>query len=115
MQNLRPAFAVATRHIFAHLPIHRRFQAILHSHRAAFDKQVALQRRQTDHALECPHKFSVAFRVNVRVRDFDFRRALQIALSSGLVEVRMIKPDWHRTEEPVEIDQLAIINRIVQI
>ena len=115
MQNLRAALPMTGRHVLANFPIHRRFQTIFDRKRAAFDKQIAFQRAQTDHALERFHKFGVAFRVNIRVRDFDFRRTQKIALNFGLVEVRMIKSDWHRAEESVEIDEPFARHGVVQI
>ena len=115
MQNLRAAFAVARRHVFANLPVHRRFQTVLDRHRAAFDEKITLQRRQTDHALESLHKLRVVLRVNIRVRDFDFCRAKQIALHRGIVKVWMIKSYRHRAEESVEIDKPFVSDGIVQI
>ena len=113
MQDLGAALAVTSSHVLAHLPIHRRFQAILDRERAAFDKKVAFQGRQTDHALERRHKFSVAVRINIRVRDFNFRGTQKVASHLWIIEVRMVKPDRHRAEKPVEIDQSAIIDCIV--
>jgi len=95
MQNLRAAFTMTGGHVLADLPVHGRLQTIFDRKRASFDKQITLQRRQADHALERPHELRVAFRVNVRVRDFDFSSAQQIALNFGFVEVRMIEPDRH--------------------
>src|SRR6266545_4089109 len=45
VQNLCAALAMASRHVFAHLPIHRRFQTILDRKRATFDEKITLQRR----------------------------------------------------------------------
>ena len=105
MQNLSAAFAVTRRHVFAHLPIHRRLQTIFDCQRAALDKKIALQRRQTDYAFEGLHKFRVSLRINIRVGDFDFRRTKKIALHCGIIEVWMIKSDRHRAEKSVEIDE----------
>src|SRR5438552_6688254 len=115
MQNLCAAFAVARCHVFAHLPVHRRLQTIFDRERAAFDEKITLERRQTNHALECRHKFSVVLRVNIRVGDFDFRRSKKIALNTGLVEVWVIKSYWHRAEETVEINEAFARDGIVQI
>ena len=101
------------RDVLANFPIHRRFQTIFDRKRAAFDKEIAFQRAQTDHALERFHKFGVAFRINIRVRDFHFGCAQEVTLHSGIVEVRMIERDRHRAEKTVEIDEASIAGGII--
>ena len=91
------------------------FRQFSTAERAALDEKITLQRRQTDHALEGLHKFRVALRVNIRVGDFDFRRAKKIALHCGIIKVRMIKSDRHRAEESVEIDEPFVGDGVVQI
>ena len=59
MQNLGAAFPTTGGHVFAHLPIHRRLQRVLDRERAAFDKQVAIERRQSGHARKRFHKLRV--------------------------------------------------------
>jgi hypothetical protein len=70
-------------HVFAHLPIHRRLQRVLDRERAAFDKQVAIERRQSGHARKRFHKLPRMTRINIRVRDFEFGRAQQVLFTSG--------------------------------
>src|SRR5207244_5238112 len=115
MQNLPTPFAFARGHVFAHLPIHRRLQTVLDRQRAALDKKVTFQRRQTDHAFERLDKFRVVLRVNVRVGDFDLCRTKEIALHRGIVEVWMIESDRHRAEKSVEIDEPFICDGVVQV
>ena len=115
MQNLRAAFAMTRGHVLAHLPIHRRLQTILDCERAALDEEIAFQRRQTDDALKGFHKFRVSLRINIRVRDFDFRRTKQIALHCRIIEVRMIKSNRHRAEKSVEINESLVGDGIIQI
>src|SRR6266567_5631311 len=115
MQNLRAAFTMTRGHVLAHLPIHGGLQTIFDCERTALDKEIAFQRRQSDHALKRLDKFRVAFRVNIGVRDFHLGRPQKIVLHIGIIEVRMIKPNRHRAEKSVKIDQPAITGRIVQI
>src|SRR6266571_4161803 len=116
MQDLRAALVrQLPDYVLAHLPIHRRLQTILYSKRAALDKKVALQRRQPHYALERRYKLGVALRINIRVRDLDFRRAQQIASHLRFIEMRMVESDRHRAEKSVKINQSAIIDCVVQI
>ena len=105
MQNLGAAFAATGRHVFAHLPIHRRLQRVLDRERAAFDEEIALQRRQSGDAGESFDKSRVAFRINIRVRDLDLAARSKSRFTSGLLEIRMVEADGERAEKPVEIDQ----------
>src|SRR6266700_2600516 len=66
-------------HVLADFPIHRCLQTILDRERAAFDKQIALKRRQTDDPLEGRHKFRVPDGVNVRIGDLNFCGPQKIA------------------------------------
>src|SRR4029077_5310476 len=109
----RAALAMARRHVFAHLPIHRRLQTVLDCRRAALDEKITLQWRQTDHALEGFYKLCVVLRVNVRVGDFDFCRTKEIALHTGIIKVWMIESDRHRAEESVEVDEPFVGDRVV--
>src|SRR5262249_42778774 len=113
MQKLGAALAMTSSYVLAHFPIHRGFQTILDRKRATLDKQITSQRRQPDDALERRHKFSVAVGINIRVSDLHLRRAQQVSLHCGFIEVRMIETDRHGAEKSVEIDQSAIIDRIV--
>src|ERR1700694_3086232 len=98
MQYLGAALAITRGHVLAHFPIHRRLQTIFDRERAAFDEQVALKRRQSHHARKRVDKLSVAFGINVRVRDFYFGRAQEIALHILSIEIGMVEPDRHGTE-----------------
>src|ERR1700724_1533006 len=104
---------MARRHVFAHLPIHRRFQTVLDCQRAALDEKITLQRGQTDYPLEGVYKLCVVLRVNVRVGDFYFSRTKEIALHRGIIKVWMIESDRHRAEESVEIDEPLVSDRVV--
>ncbi len=115
MQNLGAAFAPARRHVLAHLPIHRGLERVLDRERAAFDEEIAFERRQTGHPRECFDKFRVAFGINIRVRDLDLRGAQEIGLHLGALEMRMIESDRIRAKEAVEIDQALVVDRVVQI
>ena len=115
MQNLRAAFAITCGQVFAHLPIHCRLQTIFDRKRAALDKKITIERRQTDDVLERLHKFRVVLRVNIRVRDFDFGRAQEVDLHRRIIEIWMIKADRHRAEKAIEINQPPIAGDIVQI
>ena len=115
VQNLRTAFAMTRRHVFAHLPIHRRLQAILDCQRAALDEKIMFQRPQTDDALEGFYKLRISLRINIRVGDFDFRRPKKIALHCGIIKVRMIKSNRHRAEKSVEINESFARDGVVQI
>src|SRR5206468_5675163 len=115
MQDLGAALPVTSGHVLADFPNHRCLQTILDRERAAFDKQIALKRRQTDDPLERRNKLRVPDGVNVRVGDLNFRRTQKILSHLRLVEVRMIKADRHRTEEPVEVDQLPTVDCVVQV
>ena len=100
MQNLRAALAAAGRHVLAHLPIHRRLQRVLDRERAAFDEEIALERRQSGDTRESFDKSRVAFRINVRVRDLDLGRAQQIGLTSGLSKCGWLKPTGIEPKKP---------------
>ena len=115
MQNLSAAFAVTGRHVFPHLPIHRRFQRVLDCERAPFDEQIFFERRQSGNARKSLHKFSVGLRINIRVRHFRFGRAQKIALHIRLIEIGMIKSNRHRPEKTVKIDQAVAVGRVVKI
>src|ERR1700719_2613548 len=104
MQNLRAALAATGRHVFEHLPIHRRFQAVFDRERTAFDEKIAIKWWQTHNACKGFHKFSVRFRVNIRVRHLYLRGAQEISLNIWIVKVGMIEPDRHGAEKSVEID-----------
>src|SRR5947209_13091271 len=106
MQDLSPALAATRGHVLAHLPIHRRLQAVLDRERAAFDEEIAIERGITGNAHESLDELRVLLRVDIGVRDLCFRRAEQFLLNFGVVEVGMIEPYRHRPEEAVEVDQL---------
>ena len=80
MQNLGAAFTATGSHVLAHFPIHRGLERVLDRERAAFDEEIALERRQTSDARKRFDKFRVAFRINIRVRDLDLRGAQEIGL-----------------------------------
>ena len=95
---------MTSRHVLADLPIHRRFQRVLDCERPAFDEQIFFEWWQAHDARKSFDEFGVGLRINIRIRDFRFRRPQKIALHIRLIEVRMIKPDRHRSEETVKID-----------
>src|ERR1700730_7551482 len=105
MQYLGAALAMTGDHVLAHFPIHRRLLTIFDGERAAFDEQIALERRQAHYARKRVDKFRVDFRIKNRVRDVYFGRAQQIALHILSIEIGMVEPDGHRTEKSVEVDQ----------
>src|SRR5207248_2448987 len=115
MQDLGAAFPPPGRNILADLPIHRGLECVLDGESAAFDKKIALERRQRRYSQEGLDKFSVSRGVNVRVRDLDLRAAEKIGFHLGPVEMWMIKADRIRAEKSVEIDQALIVDRVVQI
>ena len=78
MQDLRPAFAASCRHVLAHLPVHRGLERVLDRKRAAFDEEIAVERRQAGDAREGLDKFGVVLRVDIGVRDLDLRGARTI-------------------------------------
>ena len=115
MQNLRAAFAATSRHVFAHLPIHRRLERVFDCGRAAFNEEIFVERRQSGDARERFHKFRVGRRIDIRVRHLRFRRAKEIAPDIRLIEIGMIKPDRHRSEETIKIDQTMTVGCVVKI
>src|SRR5262249_33567546 len=52
---------------------------------------------------------------NIRVRDLDLGRTQQVTLHLRIIEMRMVKPDSHRSKKSIEIDEAAIIYPVVQI
>ena len=113
MQNLRAPFAPPCRHVFAHLPIHRRLQTIFDRERASFDKEVTFERGQTGNPAKCFDKTCVPLRVNIRVRDLDLGRTQQIALHLVALKIGMIEAHRHGAEKSVEIDELMARRRII--
>ena len=53
MDDLRAAFAAPGGEVLPDLPVHRGFESVLHGHGAAFDEEVAVQRRHAHHPREC--------------------------------------------------------------
>ena len=108
MQNFGPTFATTGRHVFAHFPIHRRFQRVLDRERATLDQKVTIKRRESGHARKRVDKFGITFRINIGVCDFEFGCAQQVFFHGGLIEIGMIEPNGKRAEKSVEIDQPPI-------
>src|SRR3954451_24562530 len=103
MQHLRPAFAATRGHVLADLPVHCRLQRVFDGERAAFDKQVTIQWRETDYSRKGVYELRIRLRIHIGVGDLDLGRPCKVSLDRRIVEVRMIVGHRHRAEKSVKI------------
>src|ERR1044071_3993985 len=99
--------ASTSRHIFANFPIHGGFQSILNGQCPTFDKEIAVQGRQTDDTREGLDESRILHCIDIGIRDFHPGSRQEILFYVWSSKVRMVETDWLRGIESVEIEQFA--------
>ena len=80
VDDLRAAFAAPGREVLPDLPIHGGLEGVLHRQGAAFDEEVAVQRRHAHHARERLHKGRILHGIDVRIGHLDLGGREQVGL-----------------------------------